>query len=387
MNKLHFPKGSNKIAFFFSCFFVCYGLMNISDQWWIKIVMVSLGLYIEYEVQYILGLSNTYKKLGRPSWWLRGIYIGYIIIFGLFSGIGFFATEISVQESAAEKVESIETNNQSRINQLNRLIETTTNRIDNEYNDNHGIGPNYQQMQRELDNYNRELQQLLVASKTVITVEKKTQIKDMFANLSKVLHIPKEVLIIFMFGYALSIVYIALTIKPVEIPTAEIVPDEILLNTPEPAPVVKVIKKYYLRQPKRKLETEPKTEPVTALPKLYEVKPIVSEVPIKKEMITDSVSKVVAEPEKPKVLSIKQEKLIKFAEHVYTDNPNRLNGLTPAWNKLREHNVAVTYRECADLMAKLNEIGAINTEPGNTKANWPLERTIEYIKNMKEMEG
>jgi hypothetical protein len=212
----HF-KGLNIVAFIFSCFFVVYGLINISSVPWIQWVMGGLGLYVEWEAQHVWGLSFSWQKAGRGSYvWLKGIYIAYIIIFALLSGIGFFATEINMQEAVSQKIETIENNNQRRIDQIYAMIDNLNAQLAKEGNT--GIGTKYEGLQTKIDSYNDELKTLMNQSKTDIKVETKAQAKDMFANISKVLwDIPKNVLILTMFGFALVMVYLGLMLKPMTV--------------------------------------------------------------------------------------------------------------------------------------------------------------------------
>jgi len=218
--KLHIPSGSNIVAFVFSCFFVVYGLWNISDTLWIKLVMAGLGLYVEYEAQYIWGLSFAYKRVGRRSAWLKMIYISYVIVFALLTAVGFFATEINAQETVSGKIEAVETNNQNRIGQLNALIDDLQIQIKKEGRS--GAREYYWRLQTKIDTYNDELKELLKQSKNQVAEQSKPVLKDMFKNLSKTLwDIPKNFLILLMFGLALSLVYIGLMLNPWEITLEE----------------------------------------------------------------------------------------------------------------------------------------------------------------------
>lgn len=209
-------KSMNWVAFFFSAYFVTYGLVNISNILWIQIIMGGLGLYVEYEAQRIWGLSYAYKRAGKRGWWLKAVYLGYIIIFALMSGVGFFATEINIQETTAAKVEAIEHNNQRRVDQLYKEIDRVSSQIQREGQT--GVGGKYQGLQTELNGYNNELKDLMQQGKTGIKVEVKAQTKDMFANLSNALWgIPKNILILVMFASALVIVYIGLMLKPMQV--------------------------------------------------------------------------------------------------------------------------------------------------------------------------
>lgn len=350
--KIHLPR--KPIAFLFSCFFVCYGMSNISDVYWLKWVMVAMGFYVEYEAQYLLGLSNSYKESNREYRWLLGVYIGYIIVFGLFSGIGFFATEISVQETAAKKIETIETNNNERIKQLRGLIDSKSKVQAKEYEENNGAGPVYKQMQQEIDSYNAELKELLAGSKTVVTIEKKLQVKDMFSNLSKVTYIPKEILIIIMFGYALSIIYIALTIKPM------------------------------------KVELEPTGEPVNSEPKTPKAQPfaLVKGDEIGPEIVNEKPLQI-TEPPENNSFTDDQKRFISYVDELYRDvddskinapdgGPVKLNSLSSVSERLKGK---ISARTCKKYQIRLNEWGAIVTNNGlNSLGMWPKADIVQKIR-------
>ena len=344
MKKIHLPK--KPIAFLFSCFFVCYGMSNISDVQWIKLVMVAMGFYIEYEAQYLLGLSNAYKKTGKAYKWLLGVYLGYIIIFGLFSGIGFFATEISIQETASQKIETIEANNQERIKQLRALIDSKSQIQVQEYQDNNGVGPVYKQMQREIDSYNLEIKELLARSKTTVIIDKKAQAKDMFANLSKVTYIPKELLIIIMFGYALSIVYIALTIKPMEVDLES--------------------------------KNADKSEPISPI---ADAKGIVigSEISRQEPVQTEkNQQEPAANDEQSKFVSYVNELYHGIDDSKIKSGPVELNGLLKVRKNLRG---IVSDRKCQKYKETLNNWGAIVTNNGlNSLGMWPKADIINKIR-------
>jgi hypothetical protein len=208
-------KSLNWPAFLFSCFFVVYGFINISKEPWIMAVMGLLGLYVEWEAQNVWGLSFYYwqKKQYFKSGSLKAVFILYITVFGIMSGVGFFATEIAHQEAVSKKIETIETNTQNRIKQLNKLIEVTTNQMEEEGKTT--ARTIYFKLQDKLDEYQAELNELLKPKKIVVETDK-AQMKDMFANMSKVLwNIPKNVLILVQFGLALTMVYLGLALRPI----------------------------------------------------------------------------------------------------------------------------------------------------------------------------
>lgn len=211
-------RGLNWPAFFFSSMFVVYGLVNISDVIIIKVIAGLLGLYIDYEAQYIWGLSHAYKDAGK-KWAGRGlkaVYLWYFVVFALMSGVGAAVTEITIQENVSQKLAIIEANNQHRVNQLNRDIERVSKQMEQEGDT--GAGPKYIMLKNEKEGYEKELKELIQLSKTEIKVKTKAHTKDMFANLSKALwNIPKYTLILIMFGSALVIVYIGLMLKPMRV--------------------------------------------------------------------------------------------------------------------------------------------------------------------------
>lgn len=206
-------KSMNWPAFFFSCLFVVYGLWNISNNIIIQVVMGSFGLFVEWEAQQVWGLSFTYEDWRNSAYKFQ--YLLYIAIFALIPGTGFFMTEIAVQETITQKIVQIESNNQSRIGQLNALIKQKTDQLSIEGQTK--ARTHYDKIQAKLDEYEAELKGLMSQGKTEIKVKAKSQSKDMFANASKALWgIPKETLIFIMFTAGLTMVYTGLMRKPIQ---------------------------------------------------------------------------------------------------------------------------------------------------------------------------
>ncbi len=345
--KLHFFKDSNIPAFILSVFFVVYGFINISNKLWIQIIMGFLGVYVEYEAYKIWGLSFAHKKAGLRYEWMRGIYIAYIVIFALPSAIGFFAVEIVAQDNTAQVIQDNREINRARIKQLPKLIADA--RSDMNYEREHGgTYDKYKAAKKEYDDLSAEYERLTNPNHKTQTTIVKLPKPNMFDAVSKVFWgFPKYTLILIMCTAALAMVYIGMMLQPPVITICEV---ETKPNTVKNEPIT------------------PPTEPIT-----NEQNVIKNELPKPSEVITNQ--------EVSNSLDIRKQKLIRLAECLYTDNPNRLNGLSVAYNKLKD-DPGISYRECARLIEKLNEIGAINTTPGNSRANWPLDKTIEYIKTM-----
>jgi hypothetical protein len=212
----HF-RGLNPIAFAFSCFFVCYGLMNVSETAWIRWIMIALGLYVEYVAQWIWGLSFTYEEHEKKgAGWLKFAYLWYFSVFAIMSGVGFIVTELVTQETAAQKVAIIEQVNQRRIDQLSARIDQLQKQLEREGKS--GAGPKYFDLETKLAKAEADFEAEFSKKGKPVKVETKAQMKDMFANLSKVFFgINKYFLIGIMAGSALVMVYLKLILNPMKV--------------------------------------------------------------------------------------------------------------------------------------------------------------------------
>jgi hypothetical protein len=324
-------KSMNWPAFFFSCLFVVYGLWNMSNTWYIKYIMASFGLFVEWEAQQVWGLSFTYKDWRNIAY--KAQYILYIAIFALIPGTGFFMTEIKAQETIATKIVQIETNNQTRIDQLNALIAQKTEQLAIEGKTT--ARTEYYKIQDKIDEYNDEIKGLMSQSKEEIKVEAKAQTKDMFANASKALwNIPKETLIFLMFGMGLSMVYTGLMRKPVVF--------EQVNDTSEPPEAT--------TPPKEKLTLVPTSEDRTE----------------DKEQVKAS-------------LTSSQIRMLDFINVLYGDEelPDVLTPLKKTGYPERTADKFADY---------LKSIGAIKQIDGHPfKAVWPKSRVIRHIENNYEV--
>jgi hypothetical protein len=205
-------KTMNWPAFIITGFLVCYALMSISDNIYIKIAAIPIGLFVEYQVQEIWGLSFAYKEAGRRYGWLRGVYIWYLVIFGLSAGIGLVLTEINNQKDIVKQEIKTKSNMQSDINRINREINGLIIQRDREGQT--GTGEKYQYLQGKIEEAKKELNKLNPKREQL---ESKIQSKDMYVNLERETGIPKIWLVGITIGTALAIVYLGLMLRPMKV--------------------------------------------------------------------------------------------------------------------------------------------------------------------------
>jgi hypothetical protein len=334
------------IGLAFSCFFVVYGLINISDTPWIQKVMGALGLYVEWRAVNIYLLSFICEKLGKKTLarWLRGTWIYYVLVFGLMAAIGFFATEINVQETASKKVETIEKNNQGQINRLNKLLDIAIEQQQKEGQITNGgktaVGSNYRFLQQKIDGYNEQIKQLTAEQKTPVKVVKeKTQMKDMFENISKVMFgIPKYFFILLMFGSAMAMMYLGIALKPIE--------------------------KKFKEQLKALEERGKMSDESNKAPELPPALPTAS----------DTISPNLDDTS---FLTSEQLKKLDFINALWGDSKEELpTHLTPLEKTGFPERTANRYSDY------FRDIGAIEKVQGRPcKPKWPLSRIIRYVEN------
>lgn len=333
----HF-KGLNPVAFFLSAFFVVYGMINLSEIVWIKCVMGVLGFYVEWVAQKIWGLSFTYKAAKKPYGWLRFLYVWYVIVFALLSGIGFFATEIKTQELQSENIEQINTNNQTRITQLFGSIDSVDAQMLKEGNT--GVGKIYRGLEKKKLGYETELKLRLEGKLNPVQTVTKIQTKDMFSNVSEVLWgFPKYIILLLMFGSALAMIYIDLALSPVQV---KLRTQSFSASKPPP------------------LKTEEESKSVS------EVAPKLSEDP----------RKLIYDPED----SYKSE-FIQFVDRLYDcrDPFVRLNSI--------ENMSEFPFSKKQRFKSELLQMGAIQIGQGKIAALWPKEEIIKNIRYVKREQG
>lgn len=307
------------------------------DKLYLKIVFVVIAVGLDLFRQYVVTKAKQYWKIN--IWQSGALWIVYLVHFSIviIASAGFTLSEVNLKSETAavynmEKQSIISTikSNETEIKQLETLRDTldpakwqfkqTASRID--------------VLQKANTGHYLRLGEFK---------EVKINVKDdTFGKIGTVFHISSESLEIYVFIVIAILIELALIVTSRSIPVEEPNRNKSEVNN---EPTTK----------KHEAQKEPPTKP-------YEVQklPLISPSEVQKEPLT-----------------IEQEELIQFTEALYkTDNPNRLNGIERVFN-----DVNLTFRKCKELQDYLSSIGAIETTPGNTRAIWPKEKIIDFIKN------
>lgn len=297
--------------------------------------MIIVGLFVEYQAQEIWGLSFTYKEAGRKYNWLRGVYIWYIIVFALTSGIGIILTEINNQGAVTNRIQTAKTNYQSQIDRLNRDIDGLTRQRDTEGNT--GTGNKYQYLQSKIDDDNKRLDKL---TKNMDKIDSKVQSKDMYINIEQETGIPKIWLIYINCGSALAMVYLGLMLRPMKVDIENI--------------------------PKQKLTQSDVTIPLSE---------VFSKVSKEDGPLPTTSDTTPTESENKPVLTSEQLKKLDFINALWGDSKEEFpDNLTPLEKTGFAERTAIKYSDY------FRDIGAIEKVQGRPcKPKWPLSKIIRYI--------
>lgn len=221
------------------------------------------AVFVELFAQFDWGLALAYAKakIFWKAFWLRAIYLIYIVIFAFLSAVGTFSCQVNKSEQIYSQADFDKSNLQEKIKRDEKQIRNKTDEQKIEFAD-HGRGPKYNQLQKEIDNLKAEQgvfeSELKKASLITIHYEKNVfdSMHDMIPGVSA-----NGFKMVF-FAALMMMIYTALILTPWKI-------DPKLLNgddyPPEPSKVA-------LKPQFKKLK------PADVVIPLYEVQPKVSKV-------------------------------------------------------------------------------------------------------------
>lgn len=250
------------------------------------------AVFVELFAQFDWGLALAYAKakLFWKAFWLRAIYLIYIVIFAFLSAVGTFSGQVNKSEQIYSQADFDKSSLQDKIKRDEKQIQNKTDEQKIEFAD-HGRGPKYNQLQKEIDNLKAEQAgfetDLKKASKITIHSEKSVfdSMHDMIPK------VPANGFKMAFFAALMLMIYAALILTPWKVDPKILSGDDYL---PEPT---EVASKPQFKKPK----------PSDVAIPLYEVRSKVSEVtsePPEKSAATSDMSIVL-----PKDLTEDQKKI------------------------------------------------------------------------------
>jgi predicted PurR-regulated permease PerM len=186
-------------------------VIQLTNDIFHKWIFGAIAFCIELLAQFVLALGVANWKKNQKNY----IYVLYFFIFTCYmlvlaipSAIGFFGSDIDVQEQVASKAEFIESINKTTINQNQVTIDKLNQQLETESKSGYGIRS--EKIMAEIKRLTQEQKELQsnytqsAASQTVIA-------KDIFTNLEKILFgIPANILKTILFGYLVIMIYVGL---------------------------------------------------------------------------------------------------------------------------------------------------------------------------------
>jgi len=205
------------------------------------------SVFVELFAQYVRGLAAAYHKLGKKlrGFWCWLPYMVYILVFASLSAIGVFMAEVNLNEQTINHAVTVSEDKKEDLKRANADLDFYRAERDKESKT--GRGGRFRELEAKISELTDRRDRLETEIESVKPEQLESKIKAP-ANWVKIL----------MFAAAVMMIYIGLIITPWEIELESATKSELetIPNTPEPAPPVKVIKKYYLRPPKNKPETK-----------------------------------------------------------------------------------------------------------------------------------
>jgi hypothetical protein len=206
----------NLIFLSISIFLSTYFMVQLTDNYYIRVGIAVFAIGLEAAMQYVLALGKAYFK--RYGWAklqamiLFVCYALYILIYNIPLAIGFFATEIDTQEQAAAKVEMVDTINRQKLLQINQTIDNLNRQLAAESKT--GYGARSKAIMEQLDKLSVEQFKLQKSfSETSGQTSKTLKVqKNVFGSLGKVLGVPANFLKVVIFGTSIAMLCLILII-------------------------------------------------------------------------------------------------------------------------------------------------------------------------------
>ena len=310
------------------------------------------AVFVELFAQFDWGLALACAKTGH-SWkafWLKAIYLIYIVIFAFLSAVGTFSGQVNKSEQIYSQADFDKSNLQDKIKRDEKQIQNKTDEQKIEFAD-HGRGRKYNQLQAEIDDLKAEQAGFEAELKkaSMITISSEKSVFDSMHDM--IPKVPSNGFKMAFFAALMLMIYTALILTPWK------VDPRILSGDDDPS----------------------ESSGVSSKPQNN--KEVLSEVPEPLSEVSSGVSEVNLSE-----LSEQQNKMIYTVESLYdveddSDPPKKLKDLTQAWRDIM--NKGVTWRDFRRYKELLEQIGAIKIEIGkNAEGVWEKNKIIEYIKSM-----
>jgi hypothetical protein len=206
----------NLIFLSISIFLSTYFMVQLTDNPFIRAGIAVFAIGLEAAMQYVLALGKAYFK--RYGWAklqamiLFFCYALYILIYNIPSAIGFFVTEIDVQEQASSRMEIVETINRQKLTQINQTIDNLNRQLASESKT--GYGARSKAIMEQLGKLSTEQSNLQKSfSETSGQTSKTLKVsKNVFGSLGKVLGVSANLLKVVIFGTSIAMLCLILII-------------------------------------------------------------------------------------------------------------------------------------------------------------------------------
>ncbi len=212
------------------------------------------AVFVELFAQFDWGLALTCAKTGL-SWkafWLKAIYLIYIVVFAFLSAVGTFSGQVNKSEQIYSQADFDKSNLQDKIKRDETQIQNKSDEQKIEFAD-HGRGRKYNQLQAEIDNLKAEQAGFEAELKkaSMITINSEKSVFDSMHDM--IPKIPANGFKMAFFAALMLMIYTALILTPWKVDPKILSGDETTSNdknnvtppvTPEPSQTASKHRKF-----------------------------------------------------------------------------------------------------------------------------------------------
>ncbi|HBF35822.1 MAG TPA: hypothetical protein DDW50_00700 [Firmicutes bacterium] len=173
------------------------------------------AVFVELFAQFDWGLALAYAKANYfwKAFWLRTIYLIYIVIFAFLSAVGTFSGQVNKSEQIYSQADFDKSSLQDKIRRDEKQIQNKTDEQKIEFAD-HGRGPKYNQLQKEIDNLKAEQAgfETDLKNASIITINSEKNVFDSMHDM--IPKVPANGFKMAFFAALMLMVYTALLLTP-----------------------------------------------------------------------------------------------------------------------------------------------------------------------------
>ncbi|MGE5559390.1 MAG: hypothetical protein ACM3WV_12415 [Bacillota bacterium] len=217
-----FKRISNAVFLTLSCFLVCYFLIQLTENPYIRAGICLFAVSLDIFMQYVLATGRAAWK-GRWPQKVKAVflffcYACYVAAYAVPSAVGFFIAEIDLTEAAAVTAVTGQETVKTRLKQIDATIKNLNLQMETEAVT--GFGERSKAIIAEIKELTAE-QKVLMDNLRSTPAQKINLTKDVFASLGAVLRVPGNSLKIIIFGVSVLMLYLGLILTAWDVTEGE----------------------------------------------------------------------------------------------------------------------------------------------------------------------